>query len=211
KSAPEGRAGVSGEVTSTNGGATGPGEGGRLAGLHDPALTPHTRARGLDRGHVCGDATDDHDDRGNERHDHDLEVGRTVGSHEGMVHGGLPSPTFVAATSKKVQAPRGVFLLVALPILAAMTRRPDQVTRKGSKGFSRPAQSLENRAKSDLSGALRDGAHRLEPGPRMDFRLREHRGLGAEALDDAANERPDAGRGHQHRRLTLARRLLELR
>src|SRR5215475_10228280 len=33
-------------------------------------------------------------------------------------------------------------------------------------------------------------ADRLEPGARMDFRLREHRGLGAEALDDAAHERP---------------------
>ena len=33
--------------------------------------------------------------------------------------------------------------------------------------------------------------------------------LGAEALDDAAHERPDAGRGYQHRRFAIARGLLE--
>ena len=45
---------------------------------------------------------------------------------------------------------------------------------------------------------------------RMNFALREHRRLRAEALDDAAHERPDVGGGDQHRGLALARGLLEL-
>ena len=43
----------------------------------------------------------------------------------------------------------------------------------------------------------------------MDFRLRQHARLRAEALDNAAHERPDGGRGHQHRCFAVFRRLLE--
>ena len=58
-------------------------------------------------------------------------------------------------------------------------------------------------------GCASDSADSLQSGARMDFALRENRGLGAEALDDRAHERPDAGRSDQHRRLALARGLLE--
>ena len=41
-------------------------------------------------------------------------------------------------------------------------------------------------------GSPSNAAHRLQPRARMDLRLRQHRRLRAEALDDAAHERPDA-------------------
>jgi len=52
-------------------------------------------------------------------------------------------------------------------------------------------------------------AHRLEARARVDLRLRQHRGLGSEPLDDGAHERPDAGRSDQHRVFALAGGLLE--
>jgi hypothetical protein len=53
-------------------------------------------------------------------------------------------------------------------------------------------------------------SHRLQPCPRADLALRHRRRLRAEALDDAAHERADAGRGDQHRRFAFARGGLEL-
>ena len=64
-------------------------------------------------------------------------------------------------------------------------------------------------ASPSSAGKRLDTADRLQPRPRVDFRLRQHAGLRAETLDDAAHERPDGGRRHQYRRLALARRLLE--
>src|ERR1051326_1547179 len=57
--------------------------------------------------------------------------------------------------------------------------------------------------------ASRDAAHGLEPRARVNLRLREHRRLRAEPLDDPAHEWADARRGHQHRRLALAPGVLE--
>src|SRR5262245_50087341 len=54
-----------------------------------------------------------------------------------------------------------------------------------------------------------DASHRLEPRARMNLTLRQHRRLRAEALDDAAHERPRRRRGDEHRRLPVARRVLE--
>src|SRR5215470_16313621 len=54
-----------------------------------------------------------------------------------------------------------------------------------------------------------DAPHGLEPGARMDFRLRQHGGLLAEALDDRAHERADARGGDQHGVLALAGGVLE--
>src|ERR1043166_5580772 len=59
------------------------------------------------------------------------------------------------------------------------------------------------------TAASRDAAHGLEPRPRVNLRLREHRRLRPEPLDNPAHERPDARRGHQHRRLALAAGMLE--
>lgn len=50
-----------------------------------------------------------------------------------------------------------------------------------------------------------DTAHRLQPRPRVDFRLRDHGRLRAETLDDAAHEGADAGRSDEHRRFAFAR------
>src|SRR3954465_12323713 len=49
-----------------------------------------------------------------------------------------------------------------------------------------------------------DAADRLQPRARMNFSLRQHGGLRAEALDQRADERADRGRGDQHRRLAFA-------
>jgi hypothetical protein len=46
---------------------------------------------------------------------------------------------------------------------------------------------------SEEHAALLNPADGLQPCARMDFRLRQHRRLGAEALDDRAHERPHAG------------------
>src|ERR1041384_855123 len=54
-----------------------------------------------------------------------------------------------------------------------------------------------------------DAGHRLEPGARMDLRLRQHTRLRTKAFNDAAHERTYAGGSDQHRRLPVARRLLE--
>jgi hypothetical protein len=54
-----------------------------------------------------------------------------------------------------------------------------------------------------------DAADGLEPRPRVDFGLRQHRRLRPEAFDDAAHEWTDRGRGDQHRRLAVARGVLE--
>src|ERR1700676_2707030 len=59
------------------------------------------------------------------------------------------------------------------------------------------------------AAAKSDAADRLQPGARMEFSLREHRGLRPEALDQRADEWPDCGGGHQHRRLALAGSLLK--
>src|SRR5690349_20243325 len=60
-----------------------------------------------------------------------------------------------------------------------------------------------------VQSASRDAAHGLEPCAWVNLRLREHRRLRPESLDDAAHERPDARRGHEHRRLALAAGMLE--
>src|SRR5215472_11981364 len=49
----------------------------------------------------------------------------------------------------------------------------------------------------------------LQPCARMNLRLRQHRRLRAEALDDRAHERTDRGRGDEHRRLALTRGVFE--
>src|SRR5207248_2965132 len=50
---------------------------------------------------------------------------------------------------------------------------------------------------------------RLEPDPRMDLRLRQHGGLGTEALHDRADKRPHPRRSDEYRRLALTRCILE--
>src|SRR5262245_3341591 len=69
---------------------------------------------------------------------------------------------------------------------------------------TRPRPGSRNSAVSDAP----DG---LQPGAGVDFGMGDDRRLGTEALDHAAYEGTDAGRGHQHRRLAGLRRLLEPR
>ena len=54
-----------------------------------------------------------------------------------------------------------------------------------------------------------DAADRFQPGAGVDFRLRQHGGLGAETLDQRTYEGPDRGRSDQHRRFALACGLFE--
>ena len=62
-------------------------------------------------------------------------------------------------------------------------------------------QKGESRAVCEPSGL--DRCRPSSAGPADGFPLRQHAGLRAEALDDAAHERPDRRRGDQHRRLAL--------
>src|SRR5882724_9951984 len=72
-----------------------------------------------------------------------------------------------------------------------------------------PRNQLPVAKKHRSSSASLDAPDGFEAGARMDFRLRQHRGLGAEAFDQRAHIRPDRRRRHQHRRLAFACGALE--
>src|ERR687888_1733964 len=67
----------------------------------------------------------------------------------------------------------------------------------------------QNETKRVRIRAASNRAHRLEPRARVDLGLREHWRLRPEALDNAAYERPGAGRGDEHWRFAGAGGLLE--
>src|SRR5258706_3694993 len=94
-------------------------------------------------------------------------------------------------------------------ILSALaTARPETGPNRWGEINRLPVAEKYRGPRADLASLL-DAADRLQPRPRMDFRLRQHGGLLPEALDQRTHEGPDRRRGHQHRRLAIARGLFE--
>ena len=78
----------------------GAGDRNRLAGLHDPR---RLRLAVLETA-ASRDAKACHRDASNERHDHDLEVGRAIRAVDRMVHQGLPPPSCALTVGRTRQA-----------------------------------------------------------------------------------------------------------
>jgi len=78
---------------------------------------------------------------------------------------------------------------------ALKRKKRDEAIR--AKTHAHDAVRSRRWSREHASGASRlDTAHCLQPGARVNFALRHHRRLRAEALDDAAHEGADPGRGH---------------
>src|SRR5215471_7866309 len=141
------------------------------------------------------------------------------GADRRIVHGALPSRTIVAARTPSSQwylwMPLQATQLADLKRFffhhaehATLRYSTHCATTPATALGSKPPSCVVENGTSQFLWCL-NASDGLQPCARMNLRLRQHRRLRAEALDDRAHERTDCGRGNEHRRLALTRGVFE--